>query len=252
VVSTKPRPATLVEQGTGGDSRLVAYVVGRETAAPAAEELRAFVASRLPSYMVPWAFVPLTALPRTANGKLDRKSLPDPERGAWAAATPLEEPRTEAERTVAGIWQEVLGLDRVGVHDNFFDSGGHSLLTMRVYHRAKAAFGRDFPLVALFEHPTVEALAAYLGRGQEAAAPAASALRQVGQDRGARRREAAMRRRGAGGPAPAAGTGDGDEAAAAAATAAAVAEDAEDSAILAPFETFSSLAGTYSGDREPE
>jgi len=171
-------------------------------AAPAADELRAYLAAKLPSFMVPWAFVPLPALPRNANGKLDRAALPDPGRQAWGAAPEVEEPRSEAERTVAAIWQEVLGLDRVSVHDNFFDSGGHSLLAVRAYHRYRAAFGRDFPLIALFENPTIEALARFLGRstadGEDSEnGENGAASRQVGQERGARRRELAARRRAA-------------------------------------------------------
>jgi amino acid adenylation domain-containing protein len=223
VVSTKTAAAALDEQdaGAGSDAgsaaaaagrRLVAYVVGSAVStgptgsigfsgpsgppapAPSADELRAFLAAKLPSFMVPWAFVPLPALPRNANGKLDRGALPAPGRQAWGAAAEVEEPRSEAERTVAGIWQEVLGLDRVSVRDNFFDSGGHSLLAVRAYHRLRAAFGRDFPLVALFEHPTIEAIARYLGGGQECGEPA-GASRRLGQERGSRRREAAARRR---------------------------------------------------------
>jgi amino acid adenylation domain-containing protein len=236
VVSTKAAGAALHEQEAGAGSpagaaagpRLVAYVVGRPArtssgtsgisaasepaeaarpaalagAPPAADELRAYLAAKLPSFMVPWAFVPLPALPRNANGKLDRGALPDPGRQAWGAAPDVEEPRSEAERTVAAIWQEVLGLDRVSVHDNFFDSGGHSLLAVRAYHRYRAAFGRDFPLIALFENPTIEALARFLGRsaadgedGENVENGAAS--RQLGQERGARRRELAARRRAA-------------------------------------------------------
>jgi Phosphopantetheine attachment site/AMP-binding enzyme C-terminal domain len=215
VVSTKHRGAALDEQGAedgssaaAGAGRIVAYVVGRDGAAAAAgagsaegvgfavstDELRAFLAAKLPSFMVPWAFVPLTSLPRNANGKLDRGALPDPGRQAWGAAVEVEEPRSEAERTVAAIWQEVLGLDRVSVHDNFFDSGGHSLLALRAYHRLKAAFRQDFPLVALFEHPTIEAIARYLGGGVETGGEQ-GASRRLGQERGARRREAAARRR---------------------------------------------------------
>jgi aryl carrier-like protein len=231
VVSTKPTTAALDEQEAGEGSpvgaaagqRLVAYVVGRAApmssrastpsgsagsaeseeaagpaalagSAPAADELRAYLAAKLPSFMVPWAFVQLPTLPRNANGKLDRGALPDPGRQAWGAAPEVEEPRSEAERTVAAIWQEVLGLDRVSVHDNFFDSGGHSLLAVRAYHRYRAAFGRDFPLIALFENPTIEALARFLGRGSEDGEPRA-ASRQLGQERGARRREAVARRR---------------------------------------------------------
>jgi amino acid adenylation domain-containing protein len=220
VVSTKAAGAALDEQDTGEvgpaavatGHRLVAYVVGRPApassgppapTAPTADELRAYLAAKLPSFMVPWAFVQLPALPRNANGKLDRGALPDPGRQAWGAAAEVEEPRSEAERTVAAIWQEVLGLDRVSVHDNFFDSGGHSLLAVRAHHRYRAAFGKDFPLIALFENPTIEALARFLGRGTEDGEPQA-ASRQLGQQRGARRREAAARRREAP-PTPASG-----------------------------------------------
>jgi amino acid adenylation domain-containing protein len=181
-----------------GESDAAARPAALAGSAPAADELRAYLAAKLPSFMVPWAFVPLPALPRNANGKLDRGALPDPGRQAWGAAPEVEEPRSEAERTVAAIWQEVLGLDRVSVHDNFFDSGGHSLLAVRAYHRYRAAFGRDFPLIALFENPTIEALARFLGRGAEDGEPRA-ASRQLGQERGARRRELAARRRAAAG-----------------------------------------------------
>jgi amino acid adenylation domain-containing protein len=214
VVSTKPGGAALDEQGAGDGSpaagaagrRLIAYVVGREApsmsagsaesagSAPSAEELRAFLAAKLPSFMVPWAFVPLPALPRDANGNLDRGALPGPGRQARGAAAEVEEPRSEAERMVAAIWQEVLGLDRVSVHDNFFDLGGHSLLANRAYHRLRAACGQDFPLVALFEHPTIAALARYLGRGAESAQQDGTS-RHRGRARGARRREAAARHR---------------------------------------------------------
>ncbi len=215
-MSTKQGGAALDEQSAGngsstgaGAGRLVAYVVARDGEAVAAaaaagsggaaglgvsaDELRAFLAARLPSFMVPWAFVPLASLPRNANGKLDRGALPDPGRQAWGAAPEVEEPRSEAERAVAAIWQEVLGLDRVSVRDNFFDSGGHSLLAVRAYHRLRSAFRRDFPLVALFEHPTIEAIARYLGGGMETGGEAGTS-RRLGQERGARRREAARRR----------------------------------------------------------
>ncbi|HEY6320474.1 MAG TPA: amino acid adenylation domain-containing protein, partial [Thermoanaerobaculia bacterium] len=185
-----------------GEAEEAARPAALAGSAPAADELRAYLAAKLPSFMVPWAFVPLPALPRNANGKLDRGALPDPGRQAWGAAAEVEEPRSEAERTVAAIWQEVLGLDRVSVHDNFFDSGGHSLLAVRAYHRYRAAFGRDFPLIALFENPTIETLARFLGRsaaggedGEDGEDGAAS--RQVGQERGARRRELVARRRAA-------------------------------------------------------
>ncbi|HSS48622.1 MAG TPA: AMP-binding protein, partial [Thermoanaerobaculia bacterium] len=178
--------------GALGDWHLVAYVVGREgmELAPEAEELRGFLRSRLPAHMVPWAFVALPALPLNANGKIDRRALPDPERSAWGGAAGIEEPRSEMERTIAAIWRELLRLDPIGIDDNFFDSGGHSLLAVRVYHQLKRVAGREFPLVALFEHTTIRALARYLEAGE-----AAPASRLRGQDRGARRREAAAGRR---------------------------------------------------------
>jgi amino acid adenylation domain-containing protein len=182
--------AVVLARGEAGEQRLVAYVVGGETPPPAAEELRGFLRVMLPAHMIPWAFVALPALPLNANGKLDRKALPDPERAAWGAPVQMEEPQTDMERTVAEVWRQVLHLERVGIDDNFFDSGGHSLLAVRVRHRLKAALGRDLPLVALFEHPTIRSLARSLATGEETE----PATRQRGQERGAKRREAAAGR----------------------------------------------------------
>jgi amino acid adenylation domain-containing protein len=193
------------EPGTG-DLRLIAYVVGRDGASPAIEELRGFLRAKLPAHMVPWAFVLLAAFPLNANGKIERKALPDPERAAWGAPAELEEPRSEMERRIAAIWRELLRLERIGIHDNFFDSGGHSLLAVRIYHRLKRDLGRDFPLVALFEHPTIGALARFLEAGE-----AAPASRERGRDRGARRREALSSRRRPDGPAGAPVTDHGNQ-----------------------------------------
>ncbi len=187
--------ALVVARGGLEDLRLIAYVVGREGEAPPVEELRAFLRAKLPPHMVPWAFVPLAAFPLNANGKIDRKALPEPGRAAWGAPVETAEPRSEMERRVAAVWRELLGLDQVGIHDNFFDSGGHSLLAVRVCSRLKRDLGREIPLVALFEHPTVGALARHLEEGT-ATEPAS---RQRGQDRGARRREALAARRRPGG-----------------------------------------------------
>ncbi len=186
--------AVLVARGEPGEEqRLVAYVVGRPGAEPGVEELRSFLRAQLPVHMVPWAFVVLPALPLNANRKVDRRALPDPDRSAWGAPAEIEEPRSGMEQTIAAIWRELLGLDRVGIDDNFFDSGGHSLLTVRVYHRLRRALDRELPLVALFEYPTIRALARHLEAG--GAGEAEPVSRQRGQDRGARRREAATARR---------------------------------------------------------
>jgi amino acid adenylation domain-containing protein len=184
--------AVLIARGDPGDQRLVAYLAGKPDAGLEIEELRSFLRARLPAHMVPWAFVILPALPLNANGKVDRKALPDPERGAWGAAAEIEEPRSGMERTIADLWRDLLRVDRVGIDDNFFDSGGHSLLAVRVYHRLKREVGREFPLVALFEHTTIRALARYLEAGEARETEPVS--RQRGQDRGARRREAAAGR----------------------------------------------------------
>jgi acyl-CoA synthetase (AMP-forming)/AMP-acid ligase II/acyl carrier protein len=141
-----------------GDRRLAAYVVPRNGDVAAAE-LRAFLRERLPDYLVPAAFVTLESLPATPSGKVDRRALPAPERlrpesdGAYVA------PRTAAEETIAAIWGEVLGLDRVSVADNFFNLGGHSLLLPQVMHRLRSAFQMEIPLRTLFDEPTVEGLA---------------------------------------------------------------------------------------------
>src|SRR6185369_15527537 len=136
-----------------GERRLVAYVVG--DAAPGA--LRQGLRGRLPEHMVPSAFVTLAALPLTPSGKVDRKALPAPERQQseedWLA------PRTPVEEVLAGIWAELLGLDRVGAADHFFALGGHSLLATRVLSRLRRAFGIELPLRDLFEVPTLAGLA---------------------------------------------------------------------------------------------
>jgi amino acid adenylation domain-containing protein len=136
----------------GGEKRLVAYVAG----GPGADELRAALRRALPEYMVPSAFVALDALPLTPSGKVDRRALPAP---AADARDAFVAPRTPAEEVVAGIWAEVLRLERVGARDSFFALGGHSLLGTRVISRMREVFGVDVPLRALFEGPTVAELA---------------------------------------------------------------------------------------------
>ena len=140
-----------------GGQRLVAYVVARPGEAPAAQELRAFLGSRLPDYAIPSAWVTLESLPLTPNGKIDRRALPDVEAGA--SDRPYVEPRNEVESAVAGIFAAVIGLDRVGAFDNFFDLGGHSLLATQAAWRLRETFGVEIALRTLFEAPTVAELA---------------------------------------------------------------------------------------------
>ncbi|MFF2658537.1 amino acid adenylation domain-containing protein [Kitasatospora sp. NPDC058032] len=143
--------------------RLLAYVVPEAPAdapadAPDPAALRAALAATLPGHLVPNAVLVLDALPLTPNGKLDHRALPDPDTRPELRAAYLA-PRTEAEELVAEVWQEVLGLDRVGVHDDFFDLGGHSLLATRVVARIRAAADLAVPLRTLFTHRTVAAFA---------------------------------------------------------------------------------------------
>jgi amino acid adenylation domain-containing protein len=148
----------LAREDAPGDRRLVAYVVGGADA----DALRAHLRQSLPEYMVPGAFVALEALPLTPNGKLDRKALPAPDLAS--AEETYVAPRTPVEEVLAGIWAEVLRLERVGVEESFFDLGGHSLLATRVVSRIRAVFGVELPLRALFEGPTIAEMA---GRVEE-------------------------------------------------------------------------------------
>jgi amino acid adenylation domain-containing protein len=155
------RAGVVLAVGEGAEERrLVAWVVPQPGQAPDAAELRAFLETRLPALLVPSAVVFVDALPLTPNGKLDREALPRPE--ADRAATPYEAPRDEVEAELAALWCEVLGLERVGVHDGFFELGGHSLLATQLVTRVRRSFRVDFPLSSLFERPSVAGLAAVL------------------------------------------------------------------------------------------
>ena len=150
--------AIVVREDVPGDKRLVAYVVGEVEA----DEVRAFLRGSLPEYMLPAAFVFLDALPLTPNGKLDRKALPAPEPGP--AGDRYVAPRTAVEEVLAGIWAEVLRLERVGVHDSFFEVGGHSLLATRVLAQIQASFGLEISIRDVFSMPTLEAMAGEIER----------------------------------------------------------------------------------------
>jgi acyl-coenzyme A synthetase/AMP-(fatty) acid ligase len=171
------RDAAAAVRGDAADARLVAYVVA-EGPAPTPAELRAHLRAWLPEAMLPAAFVALDALPRTANGKLDRGALPEPQNEAEEGEAAQAPPRGEGERRLAALWREVLGCGPVGVHQNFFDLGGHSLLLARVQVRVREEFGVEIPVVELLRHPTIAALAARLERGG-AAEPESGAMDRV-------------------------------------------------------------------------
>ncbi|WP_245495122.1 amino acid adenylation domain-containing protein [Rhizobium ruizarguesonis] len=157
--------AVVAHADAAGDKRLVAYVVVKMTDGSAeadgaglAASLRAHLGGLLPDYMVPSAFVRLEALPLTVNGKLDRKALPVPDDDAYARRA-YEAPQGEIETLLAGIWAELLGVERVGRHDNFFELGGHSLLAVRLLVRLTEALAVELPLAILFAKPTLAELA---------------------------------------------------------------------------------------------
>jgi acyl carrier protein len=141
--------------------RLVAYVVveGGEASTNGSLDLRGFLARQLPDYMIPATFVLLDALPLTPSGKVDRKSLPEPDPLGRALLNPFTAPRTPLEEELALLWREVLGVERVGVHDNFFELGGQSLLAMRLVSRVRERFRVEIPLKDLFHASTVAGLA---------------------------------------------------------------------------------------------
>ncbi|HST57598.1 MAG TPA: amino acid adenylation domain-containing protein, partial [Longimicrobium sp.] len=156
----------IVREDQPGDKRLVAYVVGDLDM----DGLRAHLRQGLPEYMVPRAIVVLDRLPLNANGKVDRKALPAPEYAAGADR--YVAPRTPVEEVLAGVWAEVLRLERVGVEESFFELGGHSLLGTRVVSRVRGLFGVELPLRALFEGPTVAELAVRVEEMRRAELPA--------------------------------------------------------------------------------
>lgn len=151
--------AVVAHEELRGERRLVAYLVPARAEAPAVAELRAHVRHTLPEQMVPSAFVVLDALPLTPNGKVDRRALPTPDEGERIPDPQRRASRGPLEARLAEIWADVLGLDQVGVNDDFFDLGGHSLLATQVVSRVGEAFGVELPLRRLFEAPTVAGLA---------------------------------------------------------------------------------------------
>jgi len=148
--------------------------------------LRELLKKKLPEYMVPSAFVFLEKMPLTASGKADRKALPAPEQQQPELDGRFVPPETEMERKIATVWKKVLGMERVSIDEHFFDLGGHSLLLVRVHGRLQETLRTEFPIVTLFEHPTIRSLALHLSQ-LDGPAPKAS---EQWRDRGLRQKQA--------------------------------------------------------------
>jgi non-ribosomal peptide synthase protein (TIGR01720 family) len=152
----------VVREDIPSNKRLVAYVVPKQSPAPSMQELHHFLKQQLPEYMVPSAFVLLDALPLTPNGKVDRRALPAPDTTRPELAGAYVAPRTSVEELLAGFWADVLGLEKVGIHDNFFEVGGDSILSIQIIARAKQA-GLALTPKQLFQHQTIAELATVAG-----------------------------------------------------------------------------------------
>ncbi|HSE18136.1 MAG TPA: amino acid adenylation domain-containing protein [Pyrinomonadaceae bacterium] len=144
----------------GSEKRLAAYVATTQSAARNISDLRSHLKERLPDYMIPAAFVYLDALPLTSHGKIDRRALPAPDAERPALAEAFIAPRTPAEKSLASIWTKLLGINRIGVNDSYFELGGDSLLATQLASQVRSVFEVELPLVELFRHPTLAEMAA--------------------------------------------------------------------------------------------
>ncbi|MEQ8973608.1 MAG: amino acid adenylation domain-containing protein [Coleofasciculus sp. C1-SOL-03] len=154
--------------------RLLAYIVANKKAAPTVEELRNVLSRKLPDYMIPSAFIVLEKLPLSANGKVDRRVLPNPEGFIQELEVDYVPPQNDIEQRIATVWQTVLNLEKVGVNSNFFEIGGNSLLITTIYNKLRKSLLNEvdsISLVDLFKYPTIRSLAKYLSQAQQAVLP---------------------------------------------------------------------------------
>ena len=164
----------VAREDTPGDKRVVAYFVATGNASPTTAELRAFLREKLPEYMLPAVFVTLKTMPLTPNGKVNRQALPAPDHADLAPKGEFAAARDASETKLVDIWENVLNVRPIGIRDNFFDLGGHSLVAVRLMNRIEEAFGKTLPIATLLQAPTIEQLAAMVG--QNGAAPAWSCM----------------------------------------------------------------------------
>jgi SagB-type dehydrogenase family enzyme len=155
-------------------------------------DLQSHLRARLPEYMIPETFTLLDALPLTANGKVDRRALPPPDHKArrLSSQAGYVEPGTELERTLTSVWQQLLQVEQIGTHDNFFERGGNSLLIVRLQGKLHEVLGRELSIAELFKYPTINSLSEYLSQTPDKKPSVA----QESRDRGGARREAMLQR----------------------------------------------------------
>ena len=175
----------VARNNNSGDERLIAYYVPTLPPGPDVGELRTFLRAKLPEYMIPAAFVALDSIPLTVTRKIDRKALPDPGTSRPETGTSYVAPRSSIERDLAGIWAEVLGVDEIGIHDDFFALGGHSLAAARIISRVIGTFQLELSITALFDSPTIGTMAAVIAGSAERKASEADGRRLLsGGERG--------------------------------------------------------------------
>jgi surfactin family lipopeptide synthetase A len=152
-------PVVVAREDERGEKVLTAYFVAAEPG-PKAAEIRTFLKDKLPEYMVPSAFVRLSAMPLTPNGKVDRRALPAPQPAdSLAASGAFTAPKDEVEARMVKVWESILGVQPIGTRQSFFELGGHSLMAVRLMHRIEQIFGKRMPITTLFQAPTIEQLA---------------------------------------------------------------------------------------------
>ncbi len=149
----------MVRKNSQGDKLLVAYAVPEDGQKPTPEQLRRHLEQRLPAHMVPSVLILIQTLPLTHNGKVNRKALPAPDTARTNEKGTCTAPRNDIERKLVRIWSDVLGHNRVGIHDDYFELGGHSLQAVRLFAQIKSVFGKDLPLSTLFQRPTIARMA---------------------------------------------------------------------------------------------
>jgi len=185
----KIREAVVVARQEDGDKRLAAYMIAQNQERLNVDEIRGYLKEKLADYMVPSAFIQMESFPLTSSGKVDRRALPAPE-GKRQTEAVYVAPESEIEKTIADVWRDVLKVQKIGLRDNFFDLGGHSLLLVRVMNRLKELFATPLTVVDMFQRPTIHELAKFLA-GESAASPPPDAV----QERVTRQKEALRRQR---------------------------------------------------------